>query len=164
MNALITFFAVVGPAFYAPMFAQIGREVGTVWFGTVYAAIVSLAITALYEAVKLMEDPFVCYVTIDGIDVYEELSIVYYFQLLRARSTIFPDAPPFGSLAATGLGDSASTGKRRRSTIHRRASSSRISSYSLISNGRPTQNFSMTDLESQAAIMEEYDEEGLSIG
>lgn len=169
MNALIIVFAVIGPAFYAPMFAQIGHEVGTVWFGVVYAAIISLAITALYEAVKLMEDPFVCYISIDGIDVYEELSIVYYFQLLRARSTIFPDAPPFGSLAATGLGDSASTttGKTQRSTIHRR-SSTRISSYSLILNGRPssktstmaqrenTQNSSVIDLE--AAIMEEFEE------
>ena len=97
MNALITFFAVVGPAFYAPAFAQIGHEFGSVWFGVAYAAVISLALTALHEAVKLMEDPFVSYITIDGIDVFEELSIVYYLQLLRARETIFPDAPAFGS-------------------------------------------------------------------
>lgn len=96
MNAVITFFSVFGPAFYAPAFAQIGYEFGSVWFGITYAAIVSISLTALYEAVKLMEDPFVCYITIDGIDVFEELSIVYYMQLLRARETIFPNAPTYG--------------------------------------------------------------------
>ena len=95
MNALITFFVLFGPTFYAPAFSQIGYDFGSVWYGIAYAAIVSLSISALYEAVKIMEDPFVSHLTIDGINIYEELSIVYYLQLMRARKTIFPDAPEF---------------------------------------------------------------------
>jgi hypothetical protein len=97
INALITFFSLFGPSLYAPKFAQIGYELGSVYFGVAYAAIVSLSVTALYESVRLMENPFVCHASIDGIDVYEELSIVCYLQLLRARSTIFPNAPNFGT-------------------------------------------------------------------
>lgn len=117
MNALITFFAIVGPSFYGPAFAQIAYDFGSVWFGVCYAAVISLALTALYEAVKLMEDPFVGYTTIDGIDVFEELSIVYYLQLLRARETIFPGAPTFGansSLRTSEVGNLPKDHRHRR--------------------------------------------------
>eukprot|EP00535_Pseudo-nitzschia_heimii_P006815 CAMPEP_0197185932 /NCGR_PEP_ID=MMETSP1423-20130617/12916_1 /TAXON_ID=476441 /ORGANISM="Pseudo-nitzschia heimii, Strain UNC1101" /LENGTH=759 /DNA_ID=CAMNT_0042637113 /DNA_START=75 /DNA_END=2354 /DNA_ORIENTATION=- len=117
MNALITFFAIFGPSFYGPAFAQIAYDFGSVWFGVCYAAVISLALTALYEAVKLMEDPFVGYTTIDGIDVFEELSIVYYLQLLRARETIFPGAPTFGansSLRTSEVGNLPKDHRHRR--------------------------------------------------
>ena len=148
MNALITFFALFGPAFYAPTFAQIGHEFGTVWFGIVYAIIVSLAITALYEAVKLMEDPFVSYITIDGIDVYEELSIVYYFQLLRARSTIFPHAPSFGSSPAAfgGSARGSSVSAKKRQSM--RFSSSSLSTTALTASSRMRQEHMRKDVES----------------
>eukprot|EP00531_Pseudo-nitzschia_arenysensis_P001372 CAMPEP_0116115960 /NCGR_PEP_ID=MMETSP0329-20121206/783_1 /TAXON_ID=697910 /ORGANISM="Pseudo-nitzschia arenysensis, Strain B593" /LENGTH=544 /DNA_ID=CAMNT_0003609423 /DNA_START=17 /DNA_END=1651 /DNA_ORIENTATION=- len=174
MNALITFFSVFGPAFYAPSFAQAGHEFGSVWFGMIYAAIISLSLTALYEAVKLMEDPFVCYITIDGIDVYEELSIVFYMQLLRARKTIFPNAAPFGTSPSKWVTNTGPGRRQRRSSVStsRRCSTRFSSSNSLTINNILCQSTSSTikrrsntqqtltdDLESGIAKSSEEEEE-----
>lgn len=63
--------------------------------GVAFAVTTSLALSALYESVQVLEDPFVAVLTLDGIDVYEELAVLYYQQLVETRRTIFPNAPEF---------------------------------------------------------------------
>lgn len=38
---------------------------------------------ALFETMQLIEDPFVGWVSLDGIDVNEEMQILHFHQLIR---------------------------------------------------------------------------------
>lgn len=42
-----------------------------------------------------MEDPFVAFLALDGIDVKEEFEVLHFAQLLNTRKLVFPDAPDF---------------------------------------------------------------------
>jgi hypothetical protein len=61
--------------------------------GLAFAIIASLALSCLHECVRALEDPFVGHVTLDGIDVCEELNYLHYENLINTREVAFPDAP-----------------------------------------------------------------------
>lgn len=50
---------------------------------------------ALFEAIQVLEDPFLAFKALDGIDVHEELEVLHWHQLINARSMFFPNAPPY---------------------------------------------------------------------
>eukprot|EP00568_Trieres_chinensis_P006021 CAMPEP_0183301102 /NCGR_PEP_ID=MMETSP0160_2-20130417/7306_1 /TAXON_ID=2839 ORGANISM="Odontella Sinensis, Strain Grunow 1884" /NCGR_SAMPLE_ID=MMETSP0160_2 /ASSEMBLY_ACC=CAM_ASM_000250 /LENGTH=386 /DNA_ID=CAMNT_0025463635 /DNA_START=164 /DNA_END=1324 /DNA_ORIENTATION=+ len=95
LNALLNLTTTLLPPFYAPAFAQIAHDTGSLAIALAFATITALALSALYESVQVLEDPFVAFLTLDGIDVYEELAVLYYHQLVETRRYIFPDAPEF---------------------------------------------------------------------
>jgi len=56
----------------------------------------------LFESLQILEDPFVAFLALDGIDVREEFEVLHFAQLLSTRKLVFPDAPeyPAGRRAA----------------------------------------------------------------
>jgi len=76
-------FTLVLPAFYAPAFAQLALDLHSLAMGISFAVLTPLVLTALFESMQVMEDPFVGWVSLDGIDVNEELEILNFHQLIR---------------------------------------------------------------------------------
>jgi hypothetical protein len=83
------------PAFYAPSYVQVARDTNSLWFGIAFGVVTSIALTALFECVRQLEDPFVSHVTLDAIDVREELVVLVYQELITARGLMFPGAQEF---------------------------------------------------------------------
>ena len=83
------------PAFYAPSYVQVARDTNSLAFGIAFGIVTSFALTALFECVRQLEDPFVSHVTLDAIDVREELVVLVYEELMTARSLMFPGANAF---------------------------------------------------------------------
>jgi hypothetical protein len=52
-------------------------------------------LTCLFECVRQIEDPFVSHVTLDGIDVREELIVLAYQELMVARKILFPNTEEY---------------------------------------------------------------------
>jgi len=75
-------------------------NVGSLPIGIFFAVITSICLNALLEGVEILEDPFVAFVTLDGIDVREEFQVLHWQQLVSARNNIFSEAMPYGSGAA----------------------------------------------------------------
>ena len=96
LRAFANIFTLLIPPFYAPAFAQLAFDTNSYALGMVFGVVTSLALTALFESVNHLEDPFVANLTLDGIDVHEELSVLYWHQLVNTRKFIFPHAPPLG--------------------------------------------------------------------
>ena len=88
-------FTLILPAFYAPAFAQLALDLNSFSMGILFAIITPLVLTALFQTMQVMEDPFVGWVTLDGIDVTEEMEVLHFHQFISARATLFPGAPPF---------------------------------------------------------------------
>mmetsp|Transcript_2681 Transcript_2681/g.6195 ORF Transcript_2681/g.6195 Transcript_2681/m.6195 type:complete len:644 (-) Transcript_2681:688-2619(-) len=88
-------FTVILPPFYAPSFAQLAFDLNSLVMGILMSIITPLCLTALFESIQVLEDPFVGYITLDGIDVREEFQVLHWQQLVNARRIIFPYAPPF---------------------------------------------------------------------
>jgi hypothetical protein len=65
--------------------------------GIFMAIITPLCLTALFESIQVLEDPFTGYITLDGIDVREEFQVLHWQQLVNARKILFPYAPPFSA-------------------------------------------------------------------
>jgi hypothetical protein len=83
------------PAFYAPSYVQVARDTDSLAFGIAFGMVTSIALTALFECVRQLEDPFVSHVTLDAIDVREELVVLVYQELMIARGVMFPEAGKF---------------------------------------------------------------------
>ena len=98
LRAFANIFTLLIPPFYAPAFAQLAFDTNSYALGMVFGVVTSLALTALFESVNHLEDPFVANLTLDGIDVHEELSVLYWHQLVNTRKFIFPHAPPLGGV------------------------------------------------------------------
>ena len=60
-------FTIFLPPFYAPTFAQLSINTGSLGLGITFALITSLGLCALFESVQILEDPFVAYISLDGI-------------------------------------------------------------------------------------------------
>jgi len=88
-------FTLVLPCFYAPAFAQLAIDLNSISMGILFAILTPLVLTALFETMQIIEDPFVGWVSLDGIDVNEEMQILHFHQLISARNSLFPDAEPF---------------------------------------------------------------------
>lgn len=88
-------FTLLLPAFYAPDYAQLAREVQSLPMGILFGIITVLCLTALFESLQILEDPFTAYLALDGIDVHEEFEVLLFAQLMNTRMLAFPDAPPY---------------------------------------------------------------------
>ena len=96
MRSLSRLFSVILPPFYAPYYAQLARDVGSLTAGIIFAIIASLVLPAVFESMTQMEDPFVPYVTLDGIDVHRELREYLTSQLIAHRENVlFVGSRPF---------------------------------------------------------------------
>jgi hypothetical protein len=67
LRAFARLFSVVVPPLYAPYFADLSLRVNSLALGIIFAILTALALTALTETVENLEDPFVGYLTLDGI-------------------------------------------------------------------------------------------------
>jgi len=88
-------FCLLLPPFYATQYVQIAHDTGSLALGVAMGVITSIALTGLFECVRQLEDPFVSHVTLDGIDVREELVVLAYQELMVARRVLFPEAERF---------------------------------------------------------------------
>jgi hypothetical protein len=96
-------FTLVLPPFYAPTFAQVAKDVNSLGMGVAFGIITALGLTALFESLQILEDPFTAFLTLDGIDVHEELEVLHFAQLVNTRNLIFVDAPPYPPGRRTAL-------------------------------------------------------------
>eukprot|EP00585_Thalassiosira_rotula_P004703 CAMPEP_0196139210 /NCGR_PEP_ID=MMETSP0910-20130528/6572_1 /TAXON_ID=49265 /ORGANISM="Thalassiosira rotula, Strain GSO102" /LENGTH=554 /DNA_ID=CAMNT_0041399911 /DNA_START=94 /DNA_END=1758 /DNA_ORIENTATION=+ len=115
MRSFARLFTTLLPPFFAPQYAQLATNVDSLEIGVTFAVITALCLNALLEGVEILEDPFVAFVTLDGIDVREEFQVLHWQQLVSARNGIFPMAVPYGdhaefSFASGILGDIESSG------------------------------------------------------
>lgn len=83
------------PSFYAPAFAQLALDLDSLSMGILSAILTPLLLTALFESMQMLEDPFVGWVSLDGIDVAEEMEVLHFHQLINARSVFYPEADVF---------------------------------------------------------------------
>lgn len=88
-------FTFVLPPFYAPTYAQVGIDLQSLGMGIAFGIITALGLTALFECLQVLEDPFIGFLALDGIDVREEFQVLLWSSLVGKRSDIFPDAPPY---------------------------------------------------------------------
>jgi hypothetical protein len=88
-------FSLFLPPFYATSYVQVAIDTGSLSLGIALGVMTSIALTGLFECVRQLEDPFVSHVTLDGIDVREELVVVAYKELMVARTMVFPMADDF---------------------------------------------------------------------
>jgi hypothetical protein len=95
LRSFARLFTIILPAFYSPDFAQLARDSDSLGLGISFAVLTSFALSALFEAIYMLEDPFVAHLSLDGIDVHEELRVLHWHQLVNARHIYFPNAPPY---------------------------------------------------------------------
>ena len=95
LRSLCRIFSVFLPPFYAPFYAYMARVTDSLGLGIAFSVITSVALTALFESLSQMEDPFASHLTLDGIDCHRELSIICCNHLLGLRAMYFPNAPSF---------------------------------------------------------------------
>ncbi|KAL9185767.1 hypothetical protein ACHAXT_003544 [Thalassiosira profunda] len=88
-------FSLFMPPFYATSYVQVAIDTGSLALGISLGIITSVALTGLFECVRQLEDPFVSHVTLDGIDVREELVVLAYQELMVGRRMLFPEAKEF---------------------------------------------------------------------
>eukprot|EP00978_Attheya_sp_CCMP212_P015217 scaffold39179_cov50-Attheya_sp.AAC.7 len=100
LRSFARLFTTLLPAFYAPAFAQVGIDLNSLGLGIAFAIVTSLGLTALFESIQVLEDPFVAFITLDGIDVREEFQVLHWQQLVNTRDIIFPLADPYPELQA----------------------------------------------------------------
>ena len=102
LRSFARLFTVLLPPFYAPAFATVARETNSLGIGIANGVIVAVALTGLYLALEVLEDPFTAFLGLDGIDVREEFEVLHFAQLVHTRDLVFPDAPayPVGRRAA----------------------------------------------------------------
>ncbi|KAG7365142.1 hypothetical protein IV203_038345 [Nitzschia inconspicua] len=88
-------FTFVLPPFYAPTYAQVGIDLQNLGMGIAFGIVTALGLTALFESLQVLEDPFIGFLALDGIDVREEFQVLLWSSLVGKRNDIFPDAPPY---------------------------------------------------------------------
>jgi len=96
LRSFARLFTTLLPPFFAPQYAELSIGLDSLAFGCIFAAFTALCLNALLEGVEILEDPFVAFVTLDGIDVREEFQVLHYQQLTSARNSIFPEELPYG--------------------------------------------------------------------
>jgi len=89
LRSFARLFTTLLPPFFAPTFAELAINVDSLTVAIMFAVIVSLCLNALLKGVEILEDPFVAFVTLDGIDIREEFQVLHYHQLVNARNEIF---------------------------------------------------------------------------
>lgn len=89
LRSLCRIFSVVMPPFYAPYYAQLARDLKSLGMGITFSVITALVLTALFESLTQLEDPFVAHLTLDGIDVEKELRDEIFKRLHFQRDHVF---------------------------------------------------------------------------
>lgn len=101
LRSFARLFTVFLPPFYAPSYAEIAKGIGSLGTGIAFSVLTSLALTALFETISQMEDPFLGYKTLDGVDVESELSSSFVAQCVTMRGLFFHNAEPFDGSRVT---------------------------------------------------------------
>jgi len=106
LRSFARIFTLILPAFYAPTFAQLARDVESLGMGISFGLLVAVGLSGLFNAIQCLEDPFVGFLTLDGINVTEEFEVLQWQQLVNARAVLFPEAPlfPYGTRMALPSG------------------------------------------------------------
>jgi len=99
------------PPFFATNYAQVAFDTN-LFLGIATGVITSIALTGLFECVRTLEDPFVSNLTLDGIDVREELVVLAHQELMVSRKMWFPKADDFVLTSDFLKGDNAVTDAR----------------------------------------------------
>jgi len=117
LRSFARIFTFLLPPFYAPKFAQVAIDVQSLGVGLSLGLITAIGLTALFESLQVLEDPFVGYLALDGIDVKEEFEVLLWTSLVKTRQMIFPNAQnyPTGRRSALDLVDKS--GSRRPSSL-----------------------------------------------
>ncbi|KAL7552196.1 hypothetical protein ACHAWF_015413 [Thalassiosira exigua] len=111
-------FSLLLPPFYATTYVQVAIDTHSLALGIILGILTSLALTGLFECVRQLEDPFVSHVTLDGIDVREELVVLSYKQLMVARKMKFPTAAEFVLERDIGITDHETLDDTNRQSKH----------------------------------------------
>lgn len=146
LRAFANIFTLFIPPFFAPSYVQIAYDMNSLAMGICFGVITSLALTALYESVDVLEDPFVASLTLDGIDVHEELSVLHWKTLTNARSVVFPNATPLGEEFAEDGGNNWASCDVLSQSIRSSIRSKRPSIYELQQSGLGNTSRSMRAL------------------
>lgn len=105
------------PPFYATMYVQVAIDTNSLAMGIALGVLTSLALTGLFECVKQIEDPFVSHVTLDAIDVREELVVLAFQELMVARKMLFPEAEAYVMKPDCGMGKES--GSRSKAPVEK---------------------------------------------
>jgi len=103
LRSFARIFTLLLPPFYAPKFAQVAIDVQSLGIGLSFGLITAIGLTALFESLQVLEDPFVGYLALDGIDVKEEFEVLLWTTLVKTRQTIFPNSHSFPTGRRTAL-------------------------------------------------------------
>ena len=120
LRSFARIFTLLLPPFFAPKFAQVAIDVHSLGMGLALGLITTVVITALFETLEVLEDPFVGYLALDGIDVKEEFEVLLWTSLVKTRRMIFPDSPdyPEGRRATLNIAINGGLPTRQPSVIH----------------------------------------------
>ena len=95
---------------FAPSFADVAMNVGSLTLGILLAAFSALVLSGLFEAAKVVEDPFVAFVLMDGVNFHEEADLLLR-QIVAIREEAFgqealdePYTPPVSACLTTESG------------------------------------------------------------
>ena len=110
-------FTLILPPLYAASFTQLAIDLQSLAMGILFAVITPLCLTALFESMTNLEDPFVGWTTLDGIDVAEELEVLHWHQLKSARLELYPNAEPFVLCTEDGAISGETCWQRREGDI-----------------------------------------------
>lgn len=103
LRSFARIFTFLLPPFYAPRFAQVAIDLHSLAVGLSFGMITAIGLSALFESLQVMEDPFVGYLALDGIDVKEEFEVLLWSSLVKTRRMIFPEAPDYPTGRRTAL-------------------------------------------------------------
>jgi hypothetical protein len=117
LRSFARIFTLILPPFYSPAFAQVAIGTHSLAIGILFGIITALGLSALFESLEILEDPFTAYLALDGIDVNEEFEVLHYAQLVSARRLCFPDAPPYPPGRRAALLPSSSVPAKHRHLI-----------------------------------------------
>lgn len=138
LRAFGRIFTLIIPPIYAPRFAQLALDLESLPMAFLFAAITPFCLTALFNCTHALEDPFVGYVTLDGIDVSEEFEVLHWHQLMNARKILFPHAEDFED--KTGMSEDSGNPDQaqmlEKQTLGSSCRSSHLVNYDLGFSGR----------------------------
>lgn len=82
------------PPFYAPYYAMLAHDMNSLGMAIAFAVLTAVALTALFETIAQMEDPFVSSCVLDGVQLHRDLITDLEDRLVARRSYHFPKAGP----------------------------------------------------------------------
>ena len=101
LRSFCRLFSVFLPPFYAPFYAQMAHDLNSLAIAIVFSVLTSIALTALFETVYQMEDPFLPGNILDGVNVKQELLDNFQPQMMVLRKQFFPTATTYASTVPT---------------------------------------------------------------